>query len=616
MSGVINIPQQSHIDVGFLVSGKNSINSSLSNNWNSRANVYIKLRNDAKIDEAFLKTVSNHVNRYSKYSDKLMFQALSDIHLYTDYETHNLDKDISSYKYVWIFSGLALLIILMASLNFSTLSVARASERSVEIGIHKVNGADRLVIFRQFMGESVLQTFMSTIVAILVVNLILPWFNNIVSKNLLFNFSFGLVIPLFLLTFMVGIFAGIYPSLYLSSFHPVGIFRRGTISGSRSNFIRTLVTIQFAITIFFIITTLLFIKQLNYIHKKDLGIDDKNVVVIPTGLWYGNKQFKEELLKNPRILNVSASVAAPIDFSWKYHFEVNHQGQIDSLEASLFWVDEDFANTYKLDVVKGQFLQMDYSTFWKEEEKANKIRNEGKDYNMSIPMVINQTAEKLMGFDDPIGQRIGDNVIVGVVKDFHFRPLNYPIGPLIMINDPQNIMTMNVRIAAGNISKTIDYIRDIYKKYRDDREFSYKFYDDLLNDKYQSETRLRNISIAFAFLAIIISVLGILGMSIFSIDHRTKEIGIRKVVGAKSSEMLLLLNKEFLKWVLIAFMIATPVAWYLMHKWLLNFVYRTSLSWWIFILAGIIAFGIALVTVTWQSWRAAIRNPIESLRYE
>jgi putative ABC transport system permease protein len=504
----------------------------------------------------------------------------------------------------------------MASINFAALSVARASERSIEIGIRKVNGGSRLSIFRQFLSESVFQTFAATILALIVVWFILPWFNTLSSKQLSFNFSTGLVINLFMLTFLVGIIAGIYPSFYLSSFNPIGIFRGGSISGSKSNFIRLLVTIQFTIAIFFIIATILFIRQLNYIHNKDLGMDDKNIVVIPTGLWYDNKEFKEELLRNPRIISVSASGYAPVDFAWKYFLPLNHQGRIDSLETSLFWADEDFAKTYKLEVIKGQFLQMDYSGYWKEWEKQSKSKKEGKEYTVSIPIVINQTAEKMLGFDDPIGQRIGNNIIVGVVKDFHFRPLHYPIGPMIMTNDPENIMTMNIRIAPGNTTEALNYIRDTYRKNRDNRDFSFNFFEDLLDEKYQAETRLKNITVAFALLAIVISVLGILGMAVFSIDRRTKEIGIRRVAGAKSSEILILLNKEFIIWVVVAFIIATPVAWYVMHKWLQNFVYKTELSWWIFMLAGIIAFGIALLTVSWQSWRAATRNPVEALRYE
>ena len=435
-------------------------------------------------------------------------------------------------------------------------------------------------------------------------------------EQLSLHFSPGLLWNLILLTLIVGIIAGLYPSLYLSSFNPIGIFRGGSISGSKSNFIRVLVTIQFTITIFFIISTGLFLKQLNYIHNKDLGLDDKNMLIIPTGLWYGNKQFKEELLGNPRILSVSASTYAPVDFAFRHSLPLSHQGSLDTLKAYLFFVDEDFAKTYNLEVTKGQFLKMNYSDYWKEMENSSKGRKEGTDYTVSIPIVINETAEKILGFNDPIGQRIEDNVIVGVVKDFHFRSLHYPIGPLLMTNDPQNIMTMNVRIAPENRSETINYIGDTYKKHRDDREFSYSFYDDLLNEKYQAETRLKNITIAFAILAIVISILGVLGMAIFSIDRRTKEIGIRKVVGARQSEILILLNKGFIKWVVIAFFIASPIAWYTMNKWLDNFVYKTELSWWIFALSGILVFGIALLTINWQILRAARKNPVESLRYE
>jgi putative ABC transport system permease protein len=333
-------------------------------------------------------------------------------------------------------------------------------------------------------------------------------------------------------------------------------------------------------------------------------------------LWYDNKDFKQELLRNPKVLSVSASTYAPIDIGFNGGLSLNHQGRVDTLQVNYYFVDEDFAKTYKLEVIKGQFLQMDYSGYWKEGEKAGKSRKEGKEYTLSMPIVINQTAEKLLGFDDPIGQRVGDNVVVGVVKDFHFRSLHFSIEPLVMSNNPEVIGTMNVRISPGNTNETLNYIRDTYKKHREGREFSYTFFEDLLNEKYQAETRLKNITVAFALLAIIISVLGILGMSVFSIDRRTKEIGIRRVAGAKSSEILILLNKEFILWVIVAFVIASPIAWYVMNKWLQNFVYKTELSWWIFLLAGIIAFGIALITVNWQSWRAATRNPVEALRYE
>jgi len=617
VGGVVRIPDQSHLDFGYIISEKNSRYSGFINSWTDKSNrVYIKLKKGADIDNEFLSSISNQVNKYSKKTDKLMFQPLADIHLHSDYENYFYDRNPGSYKYVWIFSGLAFLIVLMASLNFSVLSVARASERATEIGIKKVNGAGRMVIFSQFMTESVFQTFLATILALIIIWMVLPWFNVLSGKDLVLKISVRFAASLFLLTFIVGIIAGIYPSVYLSSLNPIGIFRGGSATGSRSNFIRLLVTAQFSIAIFFIIATSLFVKQLNYIHNKDLGIDDKNMVVVPTGLWYDNKEFKEELLRNPSVISASASTYAPVDYGFHHGITLNHQGRTDTLQTSLLFVDEDFAETYKLEIIKGQFLQMDYSDYWKEGEDAEKRRKESEVYTISIPIVINETAEKKLGFDDPIGQRIGDDVIVGVVKDFHFRPLHYPIGPLIMTNNPENIMTLNVRVAPENRTETIKYIRETFMKYRDNREFSYAFFDDLLDQKYQAETRLRNITTAFAILAIIISVMGILGMAFFSTDRRTKEIGIRKVTGAATSEILILLNKDFVKWVGVAFLIATPVAIIILHKWLQNFAYKTALSWWIFALAGLSAVLIAVISVSLQSWRASNRNPVDALRYE
>jgi len=618
VGGVVRIPEQSHIDFGYMLTEKNSRYSAYSNNWDDKGftRVYIKLRKDAKIDDQFLAAITNHISRYNKITDKLMFQPLTDIHLHSDYPDDYYSKNPGNYKYVLIFSGLALLIILMASFNFSALSVARASERSVEIGIRKVTGGSRNSIFRQFMAESVFQTFSATVFALMIVWFLLPMFNSISEKELTISFSMRLLINIFLLTSIVGIIAGLYPSLYLSSFNPIGIFRGGTISGSKSNFIRLLVTVQFTIAISFIISTLVFIKQLNFIQNKDLGIDANNVIVIPTGLWYGNKEFKEELQRNPRIISVSASTSAPIEGGFKMGLPLSHQGRIDTLQVNHFFADEDFAKTYKLKITKGQFLQMSTGAYWEEMGKASKNKKEGTEYTISIPIVINETAEKMLGFDDPIGQRIGNDVIVGVVKDFNFRSLHYAIEPLVLSNNPEAINTMNVRIAPGNTSETLNYIRDVYKKHRDDREFSYRFFNDIRDEKYQSETRLRNITVAFALMAIVISILGIFGMAIFSIDRRTKEIGLRKVAGARNHEILTLLNKEFILWVGVAFLIASPIAWYSMNKWLQNFVFKTEFSWWIFALAGFIASGIALLTVSWQTWKAARRNPVEALRYE
>ena len=452
VEGVVSIPENSHIDFGYILPECNPKVASYADQWGDSGHtlVYLKLRKDAQIDNALLARMHNHISRYSSKTDKLLFQPLTDIHLKSDYEPSIYDKNISSYKYVWIFSGLAVLIILMATFNFSVLSVARASERSTEIGIKKANGASRFHIIRQFMGESLIQTIAAMLLAFFVVWLLLPWLSNLLGKELQFDFSLKLLVNLLLLTLGTGLLAGAYPSFFLSSINPSGIFRGGNITGSKAGFIRFLVAVQFSFAIFFIAATLVLVKQLDYIRTKDIGLNHQNIVVIPTGLWYDNKGFKEELLKNPNILGVSASVSAPLDFQWETTLSFKHQGIIDSLKVARFWVDEDFAKTYQLELIKGQFLQMDNGTYWKEKEKAWKDRQEGKNDQVSIPIVINETAEKQFGFADPIGQRIGSNVIVGVVKDFNLRTLHHAIVPVILENNPETIGTMNVKISPAN----------------------------------------------------------------------------------------------------------------------------------------------------------------------
>ncbi len=617
VSGVVRIPRQGHIDFGYILPERSSRYARLANDWGDKAyvHVYIRLAENAVVDAKFLDAITNFPSHISRFHDKLLFQLLTDIHLHTDYPTYIFDKNISSYKYVLIFSSLAVLILLMAALNFSVLSVARSSERSTEIGLKKVCGAERKEITLQFMAESILQTMGAALLALFLVWLILPWYNGFTGQDLSLGFSPGFICSLFLLTMLAGILAGLYPSLYLSSLKPLNIFRGGSPTGSKEGFTSLLVVFQFSIAAFFIIAATVFVKQLNYINGKDLGFDRNNIVVIPTGLWYENKTFKNELLRNPEILSVSATTYAPVDFGWQEIFAVSHGNRIDSLRASMLWVDEDFAKTYRLKVTKGQFLQMNYEAFWKTIEKDTVGKSKNRN-SFSFPVVINETAEKALRFENPIGQKIGEYVIVGVVKDFHFRPLQYGIGPLIMTNDPQNIMTMNVRISGKNKAETIRFISETYRKNRDSRSFSYNYFDDLMSQKYRDEIRLRNLTLVFSFFAIIISMLGILGMAVYSCERRTREIGIRKANGASSLQILFMLNADFLKWIAIAVLIASPVAWIVLNRWLEGFAYRTALSWWIFFLAAFLSMAVAILAISWQTIRISTGNPVNALRNE
>ena len=618
VNGVVRIPNQSHINFGYILPEANYVVKSHASTWSDKVHVhvYIKMRENAKINHQFINRVSKHITYYSNKTERLMFQPLADIHLHSDYKIYNYDKHIGSYKYVLIFSFLAIIILLMASFNFSLLTVARASERTVEIGVEKTVGANRLHIVFQFLGESVFQTFGATSLAFVIVHLCLPFFNIMLGQQLILNWSLKFISVLVLLTFLTSVLAGALPSLYLSLLKPSQILRGSNSTGSKMGFVRILITVQFCIAIFFITTTFLFIKQMNYIKNKDLGLNKTNIIVVPTGLWYDSKPFKDELMKNPNIKGVTASAYAPVDFGWPTTLSLKKQEHIDSIHASLFWVDEGFAKTYKLEVVKGNFLQMDYETYWKENNKYFDKEQMANGYELSFPVVINQTAEKRINSANIIGQRFGNYVVVGVVKDFHFRPLHHKITPVILTNDPQNMGTMNIRIANNNKEETIKYIKDIYRKHRNDRAFSYSFFDDLIDQKYAHESRLQNLIMMFAVLTIILCVLGILGMSYYTCERRIKEIGLRKVNGATTFQLLQLINKEFIIWLVLAFIIASPIAFFALSKWLEGFAYKTTLNWWIFALAGCIAMGIALITVSWQTFRAARRNPVEALRYE
>ncbi|MCU4176060.1 ABC transporter permease [Carboxylicivirga sp. N1Y90] len=616
VGGVVNIPAQSHIDFGFIQSNKAMVDyNHTSHSWriSAHCHTYIMLQADANIDKSFLKQISSHVQENAYRQEKLTFQPIADIHLYTDYDTYLYDRHISDVKYVWIFAGLAMLIVAMAALNFASLTTARASERATEIGVRKVNGSSKKQLVVQFILESLMQTSIATVLAIIATVIMLPCFEGITGKTLAITFSPALLFTGLLLVLITGVVSGIYPAFYLTSFNPIHTIKGKLTTYGRAGYAQLLVVIQFSIAIVLLISSITITRQMNYINNYNLGLNKNNVVVIPTGLWYSSSSFKHELLSHPNIISASASTQAPINLGWKQGFSLSGINSNDTIQACMLFVDSDFAKTYELEVVKGEFLRQSYADYWKEFETAKN----NKQHKVTLPVVVNQSFARQMNVDDPIGRRINrDYVIVGVVDDFHYQPLHRKVSPMVMLNDPQNIMTMNVKMRPNNKAQTIAFIRSIYMKHRQGRFFSFAYFDDKLKQVYNDETRLNDLIVKFSVLALIIAIMGILGLSIFAAEQKTKEIGIRKVNGAKVSEILLLLNRNFIKWVGIAFVIACPIAYLVMTRWLNNFAYKTDLSWWIFALAGFLALIIVLITVSWQSWWAARQNPVKALRYE
>jgi putative ABC transport system permease protein len=472
-------------------------------------------------------------------------------------------------------------------------------------------GARRTQLLNQFLGESVLLALIATTFAIVLVVLFLPAFNNLMNTKLSLNLfeNIDLFIILLVLSLFIGLLAGIFPSKVIATIKPIVILNKIGLSGNRTNRFsmrNVLVVVQFAIAIILITLTILVKSQMDYISNKDMGYDKEHIVTIST-LNHSIKQnietIKSELLKNPNILSVATSHNLPNNINT---FTVPDWLCItpDScISINYNETDFSFIDLYNIEIVEGRNFSKDYSS----------------DKNGAF--LINESAAKTGVWDSAIGEEIDHwdgtkGKIVGVFKDFNSESVHSAIAPLYIFLDEGNFDYVSIKIDAKNIPATISSIETVFKECSPNYPFQYSFFDELFNRTYLAERRQGTIFSYFAFIAIIISCLGLLGLATYLAENRTKEIGIRKVNGAKISEILVMLNKDFIKWVAIAFVVATPIAWFVMNKWLENFAYKTTLSWWIFALAGLLAVAIALLTVSWQSWRAATRNPVEALRYE
>ncbi|HBB91343.1 MAG TPA: hypothetical protein DC042_06410 [Bacteroidales bacterium] len=620
VGGVIRIPNQTHFDFGMITLMENNsmLQSTFKSNWRlgESTSVYLKLRKGAVLDKTVKEQLSGLIVKYANRSDRLTFQPISDIHLNSNYD-YQYDKNQGDKKYIWIFSGMALLILLMAVFNFSALSTARSSERATEIGMWKTLGASRLKIGQILVVETLFQTMIAMILAILLVSILLPWFNDLAGKEIVWHLTPAFICSLLGIALVTGVLSALYPVVYLNSFNPVLIFKGGHPSGSRAGFISVIVVIQFIAATFMIAASGIVLKQLSYINNKDLGLKKENILVIPTGLWYSIDEFKTELQKNPDILSTSACTSLPLEGSWFETVGWNGMNSRDSVKMRNVWVDQDFAKTYDIQIITGDFLKNSYADYWSNAEKAQQAKKSGEPSVYSIPVVINEKSRELMGEDNPVGKRLNNRyVIIGVVKDFHVKSLHHQIEPILILNNPEAIISLSIKISDHNQAQTIRFIQDTWAKFRGNRGFSFTWFEDQLAAKYQYETRLGKIILYFAILALLIALMGVLGLATYATERRTKEIGIRKINGSTVLEIMIWLNLDFLKWVVIGFVFACPAAVYFAQNWLGNFAYKTTGSWWIFGLAGFITLLFALATVSWQSYRAATRNPVETLRYE
>lgn len=508
--------------------------------------------------------------------------------------------------YVWIFSSMALIVLLLACVNFMNLSTSRSELRHKEIFIKKIVGLKRLHLSAQFLSEAIFLSFISLLVALVIARCSLPLINDLLKTNLIIVFNASTILTLLLVSFLTGIIAGSYPAFYLSTIMPRQILHRlHQKSGIKKiSFKNTLVVFQFTISIFFISSTLLVASQIQFLQSKDLGIKKDNVIKLITIGKLNEKavELKQELLENPNIENVSVSHNDLTSWNNSGPLEWEGSDKNELIEIGYNWVDYDFLETFKIEMKEGRFFSKNFTS------------------DQSDSFVLNEKAVAYLGLKNPIGMKVKswfgvEGTIVGIVKDFNTTSLRNELGPIALLAADQGNY-MFIAVNGNDVPKTLKFIEQKVKELVPDDPYEYQFLDDHINELYKTEAITGKIVMVLTVLAIIISCLGLLGLALSTLDQRTKEIGIRKVNGARISEVLIMLNKDFVKWVAIAFVIATPIAYYAMNKWLESFAYKTELSWWIFVLAGLLALGIALLTVSWQSWRAATRNPVEALRYE
>jgi putative ABC transport system permease protein len=539
------------------------------------------------------------------------FRNITDIHIRTDGDT-DIEPTTDS-AYITIFTLIAVFILIIACINFINLSTARGAKRAKEVGLRTVVGATRSSLIAQFIGESVFLSFLAVILAVALVSLTLPYFESLIGTDL----SFNIFTDYFILLILAGIFltagviSGLYPAFYLSSFNSAAIFRGEITKGSKGAFFRkTLVVFQFAISAALIMSVSVIYNQMNYMQNTDLGFDKENVLLIPIERDMRNKydSFKKTLLQNANIISVTASKRAPSSFlNDAPGFEIELNGEVHkkpfSMPHNRVW--HDFFKTYKMEIIAGRDLSTEYPT------------------DDSLAYILNETACHRLGIENPhnvLGAKFKaagykEGKVIGVVKDFNYETLRYDILPIVTYISGY-VNTLAIRIAPGNYQKSIEHIENVFSKYNPGITLEYSFLDDRLEALYKNEAAMMELFGYFSVLALIIGCLGLLGLAAFTAEQKTKEIGIRKTLGASVGNITFYLSYQFIQWIFIANLIALPIIYIYMNDWLNNFAYRADIEISIFVISITISLAIALVTVGSQVIKVAIQNPVIALRTE
>jgi len=531
---------------------------------------------------------------------QLTFQPVSKIHFESETK-----------RYVYMFSAIAFLILIVACINSMNLASAHSFRRTKEVGIRKVAGAHKTQLVKQFIGESIILTLVSIPLCLVFIKLFLPILNNLVDVNLEFNIltNYQIILGFISVAFITGLISGSYPALFVSSFQPASVLKTENVRISRkSPFRNILVVCQFVISIILILGTLVISNQMNFIKKKNLGFNQEHVltIFINSSERSRNELLKTKLLKYPEILSVTGAGFSPFSRSFQ---SVRWEGLQEDRDVQMYWfgADYDFVNFFKMELIAGRDFSKDFPS------------DENKAY------ILNESAVKMIGWDSSsaIGRQFqvimannSPGRVIGVVKDFHFRSLHHEMQPLAIYYRPASCFYIAARLAPGNIQNTIKIIKEEWNNLFPDRPCVYSFFDEYYNILYRFEKRNMQMLRYFSVLSIIIACLGLFGLASFISVQRTKEIGIRKVLGATTPNVVNLLLKDFMVLLGIATLIAWPIGYFTMNSWLNNFAYRISIGAWIFLISAASVILIALFTVSYHAIKAAVCNPVDSLRYE
>ena len=541
---------------------------------------------------------------------KMQLFPLTDIHLHPSVNWEmEAGGNIAS---IYIFSSVAVFILLIACINFMNLSTALASKRAKEVGLRKTVGASQIQLKAQFIQESLLLALLSSALALIFMAIFIPIFNNMFNENLVMNMLLQIPNVLFFIgiTFAVGLLAGLYPASYLTKFEPVSVLKGAYHAGrGKTAFRRSMVVLQFAVSITLLIGMFIVYNQMEYIQTKSLGFDKTNLVILPVRSRQAAQNyetFRNELMISSKIVSVGASSNVPTDEALSNTSFSNRHNSDDSINLIYMTTDYHFVNTYRLEVLEGRAFSREFET------------------DTTGTIILNEAAAQRIGWapKDAIGEvlLIGNSnratKVVGVVKNFNYKSLRREIEPLALLLYPTYVRAISVRIRPGHIGESLKFIQKKWSATFPGERFEYSFLDNRINMLYENETKMKNIFIMFSSFSIFVACLGLFGLAAFTASERTKEIGIRKVLGASTSNVLYLMSKELLTSIIFANLVAWPLAWFTMDKWMQNFAYKTSIEWHTFFIAGGLALLIGMFTLSFQSIKAAYANPVDALKYE